>query len=96
MTTKPFDLETYLMNLDKRGFKFKDDVISFIFFGKQLTNASDYIVSISIELTLKAQKRFDGSFYLSLLETLKANNIETKTEAYALMEKIGLLKEAVQ
>lgn len=92
MTTKKFLLENYLMNLEERGFKFKDDAISFIYFGKQLTNAPDYLVSLSLELTLKTQKCFDGSFYLSLLETLQGNSIQTKAEAYALMEKIGLLK----
>ncbi|MCJ8006619.1 DUF6123 family protein [Lederbergia wuyishanensis] len=90
MITELIDLENYLMTLEAKGFKFKDEAISFIYFGKQSTGTDDYIVSLAIELTLKTQKRFDGSFYLSILERLKEHNIKTKTEAYGLMEKMGL------
>ena len=90
MITELIDLENYLMNLEAKGFKFKDDAISFIYFGKQSTGTDDYVVSLAIELTLKTQKRFDGSFYLSLLERLKEHNVKTKREAYRLMEEMGL------
>ena len=90
LITELIDLENYLMNLEAKGFKFKDDAISFIYFGKQSTGTDDHVVSLAIELTLKTQKRFDGSFYLSLLETFKENHIRTKTEAYRLMENMGL------
>lgn len=92
MDTKSNELEQYLMKLDSKGFKFKDDAISFIYFGKQLTGANDFLVSTAIEWTLKTQKSFDGSFYLSLLETLNANKISKKTEAIRLIEEIGLIK----
>ncbi|MBS4176622.1 hypothetical protein KHA89_03680 [Bacillus sp. FJAT-49731] len=86
------NLENYLLNLEGKGFKFKGDAISFIYFGKQLTGSADFLVSLSIELTLITQKRFDGSFYLSLLETLKENKITTRTQAYSYVKSIGLLK----
>jgi len=89
---KQKDLANYLLHLEDKGFKFKEDVISFIYFGKQLTGSNDYLVSISIEITLKAKKSFDGSFYLSLLERMAENKIKTKTEAYTFVEKIGLLQ----
>ncbi|MEK3886086.1 DUF6123 family protein [Bacillus sp. FSL K6-3431] len=92
MSLKYVDLEKYLLNLEDKGFKFKEDAISFIYFGKQLTGSSDKLVALAIELTLKNQKRFDGSFYLSLLETLKENNIRTSRQAYHFAENIGLLK----
>lgn len=94
MALKYYDLENYLLNLEDKGFKFKEDAISFIYFGKQLTGSTDNLVTLSIELTLKNQKRFDGSFYLSLLETLKENNIQTSVEAYQLAKDIGLLKNS--
>lgn len=42
-------------------------------------------------MTLKVQKRFDGSFYLSLLETLKSENIQDKREAYQFIKQKQLL-----
>lgn len=86
------DLEKYLLHLEDKGFKFKEDAISFIYFGKQLTGSTDKLITLAIELTLKTQKRFDGSFYLSLLETLKENNIRTSVQAYKYVKSIGLLK----
>ncbi|MBS4209822.1 DUF6123 family protein [Bacillus sp. FJAT-50079] len=85
------NLGTFLLHLDDKGFKLKEDAISFIYFGKQLTGSDDYLVSIAIELTLKTQKRFDGSFYLSLLETFIRKNIKTKKQAYDLADKLGML-----
>ena len=70
-------VEEYLHDLSGKGFQFQEDAIGFIYFGKHYTNAPDEIISTAIELTLKAQKGFDGSFYLSLLETLTVNKIKT-------------------
>ncbi len=92
MTIKYDDLEMYLLELEEKGFKFKDDAISFIYFGKQLTGSKDYLVSLSIEFTLKAQKRFDGSFYLSLLEAMKENNISSRKDAYQFVKSMGIMK----
>lgn len=54
-------------------------------------NANEKLVKIAIEMTLKVQKRFDGSFYLSLLETLKSENIQDKREAYQFIKQKQLL-----
>ncbi|MBM7692576.1 hypothetical protein JOC77_002006 [Peribacillus deserti] len=74
-------VEDYLYDLEAKGFCFADDAIGFIYFGKHYTNASDTIVNIAIEITLKAQKGFDGSFYISLLESLVQNKITSKRRA---------------
>jgi hypothetical protein len=74
-------VEEYLHDLRGKGFQFQEDAIGFIYFGKHYTNAPDEIINTAIELTLKAQKGFDGSFYLSLLETLAANKIKTRNAA---------------
>ena len=82
----------YVAFLESKGFSFGKDDIGFIYFGKQYANASDFLVNIAIELTLKAQRKFDGSFYISLLENLKQHNIQTKKEAEQLANDYGLLK----
>ncbi len=74
-------VEEYLCFLQSKGFQFQDDAIGFIYFGKHYTNASDELTNTAIELTLKVQKKFDGSFYVSLLEMLVANKINTRLEA---------------
>lgn len=74
-------VEEYLHDLRGKGFQFQEDAIGFIYFGKHYTNAPDEIINTAIELTLKAQKGFDGSFYLSLLETLTVNKIKTRNAA---------------
>ncbi len=80
-----------MLDLKGRGFHFQEDVIGFIYFGKRYTNASDEITNTAIELTLKAQKGFDGSFYIALLETLTANNITTRKAALRFVKDKELL-----
>lgn len=84
-------VEEYLHDLRGKGFQLQEDAIGFIYFGKHYTNAPDEIINTAIELTLKAQKGFDGSFYLSLLETLTANNIKTRNEALKYVKDKALL-----
>ena len=84
-------LEDYLQNLISKGFHFGEDAVGFIYFGKQYTGASDELTNTAIELTLKAQKRFDGSFYLSLLETFMANKILNRAEAIHFVKEKELL-----
>ncbi|WP_445493044.1 DUF6123 family protein [Niallia sp. 03133] len=74
-------LEEYLLFLQSKGFLFGEDSVGFIYFGKALTNATDEISMAAIECTLKIQKRFDGSFYVSLLEMFVHNKIRTKKQA---------------
>ncbi|MDN3016771.1 DUF6123 family protein [Paenibacillus sp. BSR1-1] len=84
-------VEDYLHFLKGKGFQFQEDAIGFIFFGKHYTNASDEVINTAIELTLKAQKSFDGSFYVSLLETLAANRIKTRSGAIKFIKEKELL-----
>ncbi|WP_062356547.1 DUF6123 family protein [Bacillus kwashiorkori] len=81
----------YIQFLQSKGFPLKEDAIGFIYFGMQLTEASELLVITAIEITLKAQKRFDGSFYLSLLENMKAANITNKNEAYQFAKEKNIL-----
>lgn len=86
-----YSVEEYVSFLETKGFTFGEDAIGFIFFGKRYTEASDVLVNIAIEITLKAQKNFDGSFYVSLLENLKQKNITNKSQAEAYARELGLL-----
>jgi hypothetical protein len=83
-------LEDYICRLSSKGFRLGEEAIGFIYFGKQLTSAPDWIVNIALEYTLKAQKRFDGGFYISLLETLVNSNISTRKEADQVMKEHGV------
>jgi hypothetical protein len=84
-------LEEYLLRLNSKGFHFGDDAIGFIYFGKHYTGATDELANAALELTLKAQKRFDGSFYVSLLETFSANEIKNRKEAIRFVRDKQLL-----
>lgn len=84
-------VEEYLHYLKGKGFQFQEDAIGFIYFGKHYTNASDEMINTAIELTLKAQKHFDGSFYVSLLETFTTNNITLRKDALKFVEEKELL-----
>lgn len=84
-------VEEYLHFLQGKGFQFQEDAIGFIYFGKHYTNASDELVNATIELTLKAQKQFDGSFYMSLLERLTNNKVQTRREAILFVKQNELL-----
>ncbi|WML60714.1 DUF6123 family protein [Neobacillus sp. PS2-9] len=84
-------VEEYLHYLEGKGFQFQEDAIGFIFFGKHYTNATDEMINTAIELTLKAQKCFDGSFYVSLLETLISNQIDTRKDAIKFIKEKELL-----
>ncbi|WML40303.1 DUF6123 family protein [Neobacillus sp. OS1-2] len=84
-------VEEYLHYLNGKGFQFQEDAIGFIFFGKHYTNAPDEMINIAIELTLKAQKSFDGSFYMSLLETFISNEIYTRQAAINFVTEQELL-----
>ncbi len=84
-------MEEYLRYLQGKGFLFQDDTIGFIYFGKHYTNAADELTNTAIELTLKAQKQFDGSFYVSLLETFVSNGIKTRKDAIQFIKENELL-----
>lgn len=84
-------VDEYLHFLEGKGFHFHEDAIGFIYFGKQYTNAPDELINTAIELTLKAQKSFDGSFYVSLLETLVSSQIKTRNAALKFVKEKELL-----
>ena len=84
-------VEDFLDNLKGKGFQFQEDAIGFIFFGKHYTNASDEIINTAIELTLKAQKRFDGSYYVALLEMLTLNKIKSRKAAIQYVKEKELI-----
>jgi hypothetical protein len=88
---KTRSIEEYLDFLAEKGFHFGEAAKGFIMFGKYYTGAEDELVIIAIEITLKAQKQFDGSFYISFLESLKENNISTKKNAIKYAQKKGLI-----
>lgn len=79
-------LEDYLMFLKSKGFLLGDDAIGFIYFGRAYTNASDEITILAIEYTLKLQQSFDGSFFVSLLETFVQHKLTSKKEVIHYMK----------
>jgi len=83
--------EEYVRQLLDKGFQLKDDAIGFIYFGKHYTNVSDELANVAIEITLMAQKSFDGSFYVSLLEWLVSNSITTRKDAFQFAREAKLL-----
>ncbi|WP_096154334.1 DUF6123 family protein [Bacillus sp. FJAT-45066] len=83
--------EVYIDNLKAKGFIFREDALGFIEFGKHYTGSSDHLVNIAIEITLKAQKQFDGSFFVSFLEILKKEEVDSKKHAYKLAEEKNII-----
>lgn len=84
-------VEDYLHYLKGKGFQLQEDSIGFIYFGKHYTNASDEVIITAIEMTLKAQKAFDGSFYMSILETFTSNQIKSRKAAMRFIKENELL-----
>jgi hypothetical protein len=84
-------LEDFLLKMKAKGFQLQEDAIGFIYFGKHFTNAPDEVIITAIEVTLKAQKSFDGSFYISLLETLSHQKIQSKAEALQYIKDQALI-----
>lgn len=80
-------VEEYLLFLESKGFSFGEDAVGFIYFGKAYTNAADELINTSIECTLKIQKHFDGSFYISLLERLVKAEVTTRKEALTYLKE---------
>ncbi|EOR23531.1 hypothetical protein KGR20_17240 [Cytobacillus oceanisediminis] len=80
-------VEEYLLFLESKGFSFGEDAIGFIYFGKAYTNTTDELVITAIECTLKLQKKFDGSFFVSLLEMFNDNELKTKKEVMSFIKK---------
>ncbi|MBM7703250.1 hypothetical protein JOC83_002097 [Bacillus iocasae] len=84
-------VEEYLLYLKDKGFYLREDAQGFIMFGQHYTEASDDMVMFAIEWTLKVQKEFDGSFFLSLLESIILNKIKTKKQAFLFLKEKGMI-----
>jgi Family of unknown function (DUF6123) len=83
-------LACFLDDLWAKGFKLTDEDIQFIYFGKNFANASDWKVIFAVQVTLRFQHAFDGSFYLSVLDLIKEDNVQTKKQAEDLLANKGL------
>jgi hypothetical protein len=81
----------YMEYLSGKGFTFGEDANGFILFGQHYTNSADEIVIIAIELTLKIQKEFDGSFFLSLLEMFKQEKIINREQAVSHIQMLNII-----
>lgn len=85
-------LETYLDHLYAKGFKLSESDIKFIYFGKQITAASDYTIRLAIEYTLKLTFSFDGSFFVNLLEHLHEQQITKRHEVEAYLKVKNMIE----
>jgi len=81
----------YVDFLESKGFRLQEDAIGFIHYGKQYTKATDELTNTAIELTLKSQKEFDGSYYISLLEMLVKSKISTRGAAIRFIKERKLM-----
>lgn len=86
----------YLVFLETKGFLLGEDAKGFIAFGQGYTGCSDRIVNCAIEITLKVQCSFDGSFFISLLEEFSQHDVNTRSDARLLAEKMGVYKQAIK
>ncbi|WP_035098234.1 DUF6123 family protein [Anoxybacteroides tepidamans] len=79
----------YFDFLASKGFRLGEDAFRFVQFGQQYAQASDELTIIALEWTLKIQKEFDGSFFLSLLEELRKEQLSTHKQVQAFMREKG-------
>ncbi|MCP3030742.1 DUF6123 family protein [Halobacillus sp. A1] len=87
---KTHSLAYYLEDLWSRGFKLSDEDVHFIYFGKNSTNVEEWKTILALKMTLKLQKKFDPSFYISVLEHISSSSITTRKQAYESLERRGL------
>jgi hypothetical protein len=93
MGKKERTVEQYLDFLASKGFRFGEDAHNFIRFGQQYAGANDALAIIALEWTLKIQKQFDGSFYLSLLEAFQQQQITTHQQVLMFMQEKGFIDQ---
>ncbi|GGC99090.1 DUF6123 family protein [Pontibacillus salipaludis] len=82
----------FIEDLWSKGFRLKDKDIHFIYFGKNYTNSEDWLVIFALKITIQFQMKFDGSFFIGVLEYLQENHPRTKRDAWILIEQKGLYK----
>lgn len=84
-------LGDYIEELWEKGFKLSDEQVQFIYFGKQYTNAHDWLLILALKTTLQIQHHFDGSFYISLLELLQEKKVTTEKQARQEFQNKGIM-----
>jgi hypothetical protein len=77
----------YIQFLSGKGIRLTEEEIGFIYFGKQYTDSGDDVVNSAIETTLKVQVRFDGSYYVALLEAFKKAGVKNWQDARRYVRK---------
>ncbi|MBB5323549.1 hypothetical protein HNQ34_000641 [Anoxybacillus tepidamans] len=83
----------YFDFLASKGFRLGEDSFRFVQFGQQYAQASDELTIMALEWTLKIQKQFDGSFFLSLLEEFRKQQLATNKQVRLFMKEKGLIDE---
>jgi hypothetical protein len=84
-------VEEYVQFLKEKGFMFGEEELGFISFGQMYSGTNDSQVITAIEITLKAQRHFDGSYFVALLEQLKSEGITSRKAAFEYAEQKGIL-----
>ncbi len=84
-------VDEYLQFLSEKGFQFGEEALGFISFGQGYSATSDEQVISAIEITLKAQKHLDGSYFVALLEQLKSENITNRKDSFQYAKQKGIL-----
>jgi hypothetical protein len=87
MKKHTYTVAEYISFLQSKGFKLSEEALGFIEFGQKYTAASDSMVNIAIEATLRHQRHFDGSYFVALLEALKQEEIEDIKSAKAFVSQ---------
>jgi hypothetical protein len=87
-------LEDYIALLSSKGFRLSEGDLQFIDFGRHYSDASELQVKIALEITLVQQLSFDGSYFIALLESFVKENVQSKKEAYDLLENLNSVKES--
>jgi len=82
----------FIEDLWTKGFRLTDKDIHFIYLGKHSTNSEDWLVILAVKATIQFQFKFEGSFYLSVLEFLSENHPATRKKAWQLLEQKGMFK----
>ncbi|WP_407268647.1 DUF6123 family protein [Radiobacillus sp. PE A8.2] len=82
-------LAYYIEDLWSRGFKLSDEDVHFIYFGKNSTRAPEWKIILSLQVTLRYQRAFDGSFFLSVLELLEKDFVKNRRQADSVLKRKG-------
>ncbi|MFZ3590917.1 DUF6123 family protein [Bacillus sp. DJP31] len=86
-------VDEYVQFLTDKGFHFGEEELGFISFGQRYSATSDDQVIAAIEITLKAQRHFDGSYFVALLEQLKGENITNRKDSFQYAKQKGILRD---